>query len=362
MALKVLHIVSALSGGGVERSILSSSRIIAEKGIAFDFTVFTDKVGMLEDDAADGGSKIYHIPSKRENYILFLKSVRSIMKNGDYDIVHCHLAEKGFWFYYFAKKYGKKCIMHTHGCHLEQSFFQKLKKQVLLILSARYCDWFCSCSIASAKYVFGQDYKKSEVIDNAIDIQNFLFSQADRNEMRKSCGIADGDFLIGTVGRQVSEKNQAFLIKTMPELLENRKGVKLMLVGNGELKNELQSLAESLNVSEAVIFTGNVKNPEGYYSAFDAFALPSISEGLGMALLEAQINGLKCFVSDCITDEAIINNEKVVKIPLKYREKWIKELENAESGYERAVNLSDFEQFSAENAAEKLVEIYDKLV
>lgn len=362
IALRILHIVSALAGGGVESSVMGSYRILAKDGIIFDFAVFTDRVGMLEDEAKSYGSKIYHIPSKRESYKRFLKSVRDIMKNGNYDAIHCHLAEKGFWFYYFAKKYGKKCIMHTHGCWNKQSFLGKLKKNILVALSSKYCDMYCSCSMASAKYVFGKDYKKSNIINNAFKTERFLFSQKDRDEVRKSYNIKDNDFLIGAVGRLSAEKNQGFLIKILSEILKKRKTAKLMLVGNGAMKSEWEEFAKRLKISDSVIFTGNVKNPEKYYSAFDAFCLPSVNEGFGMALVEAQINGLRCFASNYITDEAIVKKENVSKIVLGDEKKWAEALTDAESGYERNTCIADFEQFSVEQVSRRLISLYNKLL
>ena len=361
MVLKILHIMSALAGGGVESSIMGSYRVLKDDGVIFDFAVFTDRVGMLEEEAKSYGSEVYHIPSRRENYFKSVKAIKKVMQTSDCDIVHCHLAEKGFWFYFYAKKYGKKCIMHTHGCWNEQGFLKTLKKRILTHFSLKYCDICCSCSTRSAKYVFEKDYKKSHIVLNAFKTENFLFSDTDRREIRQEFGVADDDFLIGAIGRLSAEKNQGFLIKILAEVLKTRKNAKLLLVGDGAMRAEWERLADSIATGR-VIFAGNVKNPENYYSALDAFSLPSINEGFGMALVEAQLCGLKCVVSSYITDEAIVKSEDVVKIPLYDEKAWADAFVNIPCGYERAAELKDFEQFSAKNVAGQLLSVYNELL
>lgn len=361
IVLKVLHIVSALVGGGVESSIMGSYRVLKDSGVTFDFVVFTDRVGMLEEEVKSYGGTVYHIPSRRESYFGSIKAIKRIMREGDHEIVHCHLAEKGFWFYFYAKRYGKKCIMHTHGCWNEQSLLKTLKKRILTHFSLKYCDMCCSCSTRSAKYVFEKDYKKSNIVLNAFKTEKFLFSDSDRREIRQEFGVADGDFLIGAIGRLSAEKNQGFLIKILAEILKKRKNAKLLLVGDGAMRAEWERLANDL-ADGRVIFAGNVKNPEKYYSALDAFSLPSINEGFGMALVEAQLNGLKCVVSSYITDEAIVKSEDAVKIPLSDEKAWADAFVNIPCGYERAVDIKAFEKFSAKNVAEQLLTLYNKLV
>ena len=362
MILKILHIMSALTGGGVESSIMGSYRVLSKSGVIFDFVVFTERVGMLEEEAKSYRSKVYHIPSKHESYMGHLNGIKDILKNSDYDAVHCHLAEKGFWFYFYSKKYDKKSIMHTHGCWNEQSFAETLKKRILARLSLKYCDMCCSCSTASAKYVFGKDYKISNIVNNAFKIERFPFSEDDRVRLRQKFGIADSDFLIGEVGRLSYEKNQGFLIKILYNVLKVRENAKLMLVGDGAMRNEWEQLAAQLGIADKVVFTGNVKDPEKYYSAFDAFVFPSINEGFGMSLVEAQINGLKCVVSAYITDEAIVNTNDVLKIALNDEEKWAKALSTIEMDYDRTVSLENFVQFSAGQVSERLMSLYNKLL
>ena len=146
------------------------------------------------------------------------------------------------------------------------------------------------------------------ILPNAIDPERFKFNERARQEIRSRYGIAEDDFVIGHVGRFYPQKNHEFLIDVFNEVHKQKSNAKLLLLGDGPLQEQIRQKTKSLGLVESVIFVGLQKDPAPFYSAMDVFVFPSLWEGLGIVLLEAQYNGLPCIVSGAIPDEAAISN------------------------------------------------------
>ena len=146
------------------------------------------------------------------------------------------------------------------------------------------------------------------ILPNAIEPERFKFSEVFRKEIRKRYGINDDDFVIGHVGRFYPQKNHDFLIDIFHEIRKQQPNAKLLLLGDGPLQDKIRQKINSLGITGSVIFAGLQKDPSPFYSAMDVFAFPSLWEGLGIVLLEAQYNGLPCVVSEAVPKEVTISN------------------------------------------------------
>ena len=140
------------------------------------------------------------------------------------------------------------------------------------------------------------------------DPGRFKFSEISRKEIRAKYGIKDDDFVIGHVGRFYPQKNHIFLIDVFSEVHKQKPNAKLLLLGDGPLQEKVQKKVGALELTDSVLFAGLQKEPAPFYSAMDVFCFPSLWEGLGIVLLEAQYNGLPCVVSDVVPKEAEISN------------------------------------------------------
>ena len=355
--MKVLHVLSALNGGGVENSLLNYYRYLFND-IQFDFVVFGKNEGILEPEFRQMGSTIFHVTPKRDGFFEYLQQLKELLKKNEYDFVHCHQAEKGWPVYRLAKKYGKaKCIMHSHGCKDNAGTFEKWKKNIFMRLCQKYVDIFCACSMASARYTYGKKHEQALIIYNVFDINRFVFSLENRIQIRKELNIKDTEKVIGMIGRLSPEKNHAFLLNVFKELHNKGKKYKLLIVGDGQLKTSLQEQCKEKNIENDVIFIGNKRDIHRYYSAMDIFALPSIHEGFGMALVEAQIAGLNAVVSNVITEEAIVLKEKVKKLDISELRPWVESIDAFKCN-EREVNLDCFKKFDASFAYKNLLCLY----
>lgn len=213
----------------------------------------------------------------------------------------------------YAKKYNiERRITHIHTSQMANVFVTKVFSRLnhgkcLQLATDRW-----ACSDKAGKFLYGE--LPFRVIPNAIDVKTRCFSQEKRDAIRKKWGVQDV-FVIGTVGRLADPKNQEFLIRLLPQLLECNPATVIMLVGDGPFRDKLSDLSKHLNVENHIIFTGSQSDIQAYLSAFDVYAAPSFYEGLSLSILEAQFNGLACVVSDGVGEESVISsNARIVSL------------------------------------------------
>ena len=153
-------------------------------------------------------------------------------------------------------------------------------------------------------------------------MKRFTFSEINRKHIRKKHNISDDYILIGHVGRFDKQKNHEFLIRVFSKLLVHNSKYRLMLVGDGVLREKTEQQVIKLGIEDKVVFVGYNQNIESYYSAFDIFVLPSLFEGLGIVAIEAQANGIPCILADSVPDEAVVA-QNVEKISIDSENQWI---------------------------------------
>ena len=190
-----------------------------------------------------------------------------------------------------------KVVFHSHNSVC------RLKSQKLLRwLYSKRIDGRFACSEGAGKMMFGKNFGNSQhdlVIRNAIDIEKCRFNESGRNNLRNQLN-ADNKIIVGTVGRNSYSKNQQFLIQLASIVNDD---YVFIIIGEGELRKQLEKQILDLNLSSKVILIGNNNEIGSWMSAFDIFLLPSLYEGLPYVAIEAQCSGLLCGFSDAITRE-----------------------------------------------------------
>ena len=174
------------------------------------------------------------------------------------------------------------------------------------------------------------------MLPNAIDAAAFAYDAAGRDSLRRQWGFDADMVVIGHVGRFMPQKNHAFLLACFAQYHKRHANSRLLLVGGGELKEQVQRQAETLGIGGAVCMAGVHKDMRQVYSAMDIFALPSLYEGLPMVCLEAQANGLPCLMSDRVTAETAVTPEAAF-LPLDHGpQPWCAAFERADRQKDRA--------------------------
>jgi len=304
--INILHIVPALDSGGVENLLLNYYNHIDRDKFKFDFIVYGKEKGTLESAFEKLGSKIYHIPSRHESFIMSCRQMKEIIRCNNYDIVHAHQNRMSFIPLYYAKKYGvHKRIAHSHMAFEPEGMIKKLERKLFSVLIKHYAtDWF-ACGADAAKWLYGNTNttnNKVYIMKNAICIEKYAFNTDVRNQKRKELGVED-KFVIGHVGRFSYQKNHEYLLNIFNEVYRKNKNAILILVGSGELENSIKEKVKKLGLEDAVKFLGVCNNVNEILQAMDVFLLPSLYEGLPIVLIESQAAGLKSFAADTITSE-----------------------------------------------------------
>ena len=313
MKKKVLQVIGVLTIGGAETVAMNLFRYIDKDKFEFHYIVFGDKIGSCEGEMINIGAKIIHVNRPWPNYFMFCRQLDQIIKeNGPYDIVHSHTLFNSGFVMKIAAKNGVRCrVSHSHSTQnkVNGSFILKIYEKVMRYLIIKYSTHYAACGAAAGNYLFGEKLFGGEgiIIKNGIDAEKYKFNYNIRRIIRKDLNISDC-FVIGYVGHLAAVKNLDFLIDVFKQIYMLNPSAVLLLVGDGDEKIKLENKIKEFGLEENVIMTGNVSNVNEMLSAMDVFVFPSLFEGLGMALIEAQANGLPCIVSDAVPEDAFITD------------------------------------------------------
>ena len=309
-----------MGAGGAETFMMKLFRVIDAQELHIDFCVMTIDPGLYDKEILEHGSKLFHITPKSVDFNRYKSELSKLLHTEKYDIV-LRLGDTCFSFYdlWIAKKCHvpvlafRSCNSSFDGSKL-QLFIHKALRGIL----SRFIDIKIAPSTEAAEFTFGKravKQKSVHILHNGLILQNFNYSQQSCDEIRREFHL-ERKFVIGHIGRFFHQKNHLFLIDIFAEIAKVRKDAVLMLVGNGEMQNDIRSKVEQNGLSDRVIFTGVRKDIGSLLSAMDIFVFPSYFEGMPNAVIEAQANGLRCIVSDTITKEANISG-LVTYLPLE---------------------------------------------
>lgn len=229
----------------------------------------------------------------------------------DYDIVHVHIPNAAFIVLRYAKKYGIKVrILHSHNARGADGAVKKIRNYLLNQWGIRYANQYFACSVKAGNYLFGEKRcGQLVVLPNAIRLERYAFDEKKQKIIRESLGVKEHELLLGHIGRFAEQKNHEGLLKIFAETRRQGMDTKLVLLGDGELREKTGQLAEELGIKDQVLFAGVVANVPDYLSAMDIFLLPSLYEGLPVVCVEAQAAGLPCLISDQVTREIALTEQ-----------------------------------------------------
>lgn len=368
---KILHIVGGMGKGGTETMLMNIYRKIDRNKIQFDFLYTTNEETYYDKEIKKLGGDIFRIEPL--NIFNIKKMVNQICdcinQNGPYQVVHAHTLFNCGIAIKAAKKSGVDIrISHAHTTAdnevgLVRKIYISLMRKLILDNSTN----LLACSDLAGEYLFGAENIKSDkytMFPNLISYENIIdVNYTDVDKFRIENKLQKGDLVIGHIGTFKESKNQKFLLKIVKVLKEQNKSVKLLLVGDGSMRDELETMCKDLDISDKVIFTGTRDDIDVILNSMDIFVFPSTFEGLGLVLLEAQAAGLPCVVSEAIQPEADLQLGLFSKLNLSdgdeiWANKIIEVYGKKETDKQRILDAFDKQGYSTEKCISKLLSIY----
>lgn len=315
--VKVAHVIGKMVGGGVESVVINYCKNIDKTKVQFDFLIDSDSTYIPHDELNKLGNIIIIPPY--QNIFTYCKELKKIFKKNKYDIVHSHINTLSFIPLYIAKKSKIQIrIAHSHSTSNKKEWKKNIIKNILRPFSKIFATHYFSCSEYAGRYLFGNktfNEGKVSVINNAIDIDKFLYNEDIRKQKRKELGLND-QLVIGHVGRFIPQKNHIRLLEIFKSITENYdKNTVLLLIGDGYLKDTVKDKVKELGLENNVMFLGQRTDVNELMQAMDIFLLPSLYEGLPVVGVEAQASGLLCILSSAMTNETkVLSSTKFVSL------------------------------------------------
>lgn len=354
--INVLVLITVMDRAGAETMMMNYLRNINRDKIHMDFLINREQRSDYEDEIEQLGSKVYHMcalyPGKFRRYKREFKTF--LTEHPQYDIIHSNLEERSYYALRIAKKMGIPVrIAHAHsapsGRNLKMIMRLYFRKRL-----QKYCTHKVACGEKAAKWLFGEavnvvsvkEYIRSErgkqytgenqrhrgntvlIMKNAIDTKKFLYAEKARKQIRKKLKIKDSTLVIGHVGRFTSDKNQSFLVEVLRNVNNMNKDCLLLLIGGGrpkeeiKYKEEVQLKVRKLGLGDKVKFLGVRDDINKIMQGMDIFAMPSVSEGFPVTLVEAQAAGLRCLVSDGVCYDVNLTEEIQYKSLAESSREW----------------------------------------
>lgn len=367
--IRVAQVIGITMNGGVEMVAMNYYSHIDRSKVEFDFLVESESKITNKETVENLGGHIVIIPSYKKPF-KYMRSLKRIFKENKYDIVHSNMNTLSFFTLRAAKKAGIKIrIAHSHSTSNPKEKLKNILKNLLRPLSRVYATEYFACSELAGRYLFGDktfDKGKVTVINNGIDINKFKYNEEYNIQLRKELNIDPNTKVIGHVGRFVLQKNHSYLIDIFNEMHKLDSNTKLLLIGDGPLKEEIESKVHNLGLDDNVIFAGTKQDIYKYYSVMNLFIFPSLYEGLGLTGVEAQVSGLYCLVSRNITHE-LKTTSNIEFLDIKYSpEVWasraIEVLNNSTIDRNVAYKPIEGTKFDIDNEANKLVGYYQEMM
>lgn len=309
--------------------------------------IIDDKYKKLFDEI---GVKINFLPARKKVF-KYTSALKKLVKYGDYDIVHIHGNSATMLLETYALKKSKaKVVVHGHNTKCSH---MKAHKLLFKKFNKSY-DYALACSKEAGEFAFGKNFT---VIENGLEVNKFVFSEKAREQLRKQYNLEDNIVCIH-VGLFNYQKNQELLLRAATKLGSR---YKIVFAGGGSNLEYCKQLASKLSIQDKVLFLGMQNDVSKLYSMADCFVFPSNFESFGLALVEAQINGLPCLVSTEVSRYSKVNDKLVKYLPLQ-TDAWAKEISKITTRKTSKEDLKIYSKFDTKNSTDALIKFYKSII
>lgn len=359
--IKILHVMTKVDVGGISSLIYNYYNHMRKDIVVFHIVAIETTYEQGYQDIFERmGMRVFFMPETISHRLIYLWQ---LIRNEKYDVVHSHVELISAVYLSVALLAGTKTrIAHTHLSVDNEG----VKSKLLQTLLSGVATHRVGCSRVAIQKLFGTKYlNRSTVISNAIDPSKYVFNPNVRTQTRQEMGIGD-TYVVGFVGRLTALKNLSYLLDVFKALKDLEEKVTLLIVGDGELREEMVASVARLELTDHVKFLGNRSDVNYLMMVMDVLLLPSFSEGLGLVMIEAQAASLKCIGSSGrVPQETCISADYALYEAIeKPATVWANRILGECVGYERKNMTAEIRRkhFDVRTEANKLVEFYNNAV
>lgn len=283
----ILLLTTSYGPGGAERMVASLSAMLKQDG--YRAIVGISRGGWLQDECKRLNVEVCIIPLAGPLHLQWFRACRQLVRDENISLIHAHEFSAIVYGWIIARLAGLPFVGTIHG---KNYFWEKLRRRLAYRLIARFGK-LVAVSEDLRRFVMdtvGLSCEQVSLIYNGVQ-QGSLPSEMDVTRCRAELGLKDGSLVIGAVGSLYPVKGHQYLLDAMPVVLEHHPDATLLLAGGGQLEGSLKEQAEQLGIERQVRFLGVRQDIPALLALMDIFVLPSLSEGLSLALLEAMLAG-----------------------------------------------------------------------
>ncbi len=313
-AHRILHITFNMGFGGTEQVIRQLVMHLPKDQFSNEILCIDGEVGEIGKRLeTEQGITIHKLKRQPGLDLRLALNIRRLIKRGGFNIVHCHQYTPWFYGWLGSMATGVRLFFTEHG----RFYPDRYRRKAWLInkLMARTTDAIVAISKATGDALVEYEYlprKRIDVVYNGIEPLNAEYCEVAR--IRQELRLKPNALVIGTVARLDQVKNQSLILETFAYLNGDFENLYVLIVGDGPEREALEDRARRLGISQQVLFTGFIQNPERYMSVMDIFLLPSFTEGTSMTLLESMSLGVPCIVSKVGGNPEIITDKRTGRL------------------------------------------------
>jgi glycosyltransferase EpsF len=324
---RVLHVIGAMNVGGAETMLMNLYRSIDRRRVQFDFLVFGNDRGVFDGEVEEMGGRILRVPQPRERGLLrAVADIRKILRrHGPYRAVHAHILHASAVSMLAAEREHVPIrVTHSHntgdvtGGALRQMYTSWSRRAI-----CKHSTQLVACGSDAGRYLFGPG-RTWALLRNGVDLDRFWPPDPrTRADARCALGISEGQLVLGSVARFETVKNHDFVIGIAEQLRGEGVDFQMLLAGDGSRRQELARAVQRAGLEGQVRFLGLRRDVPTVLASMDGLLMPSLYEGIPVALVEAQATGLPCFVSQAVSREVDLGVGLIDFLPLDDVQPWV---------------------------------------
>lgn len=361
---RIAVIMGKMHSGGKKNLVMEYYRHIDRSKIQFDFICDDDSNAIPKEEIEALGGRVYIIP-RYQNILANIRAIKKICKQNKYRIAHGYNGTMNIFGLYAAWRAGVPVRINESISMAHKSDKKTYLKRILKPFSRCFSTHYMANGEVCGKWQFGKLYGQGKVaiFKTVINVDENKYNPELRDECRREFGL-ENNVVIGHIGRLTAQKNTLFIIDIFNEITKIEERAKLLLIGDGELKEKMLARIADYEIEDRVLYLGRREDIKQFYNAMDCFLLPSLYEGLPVVGVEAECYGLPTFFSTEIPKESSPCDDLGVFLSLdKSSKEWARQIVEKIKNTIRKDHCEEVKKagFDSVTEVEKLMKYYEGL-